>query len=91
MLGASTSQTRRERTSHVTAVRLSAEELDELMLVRDGFCSVSEVSLPSFAQDDEVVDLEGAVVARFVEGEFEFADEDSRPFAWLYGQRRSSS
>ncbi|GAA3686573.1 adenylyl-sulfate kinase [Yimella lutea] len=75
----------------MTAVRLSAEELDELMLVRDGFCSVSEVSLPSFAQDDEVVDLEGAVVARFVEGEFEFADGDSRPFAWLYGQRRSSS
>lgn len=69
----------------MTAVRLSAAELDELMLVRDGFCSVSEVSLPSFAQDDEVVDLEGAVVARFVEGEFEFAAEDGRPFPQLYG------
>lgn len=72
-------------------VRLSPEQLDELMLVRDGFCAVDEVDLPELSDGDQVVDLEGAVVARWVDGGLTFAQEDGRPFASLYGFARWSS
>lgn len=69
-------------------IRLDAAALDELMLVRDGFASLAQVDLPPFADGDEVVDLEGAVVGRFVGGEFDWETEDSRPFAGLYSAPR---
>lgn len=66
-------------------IRLGAAALDELMLVRDGWATLTQVDLPAFAEGDEVLDLEGAVVGRFAGGEFDWETEDSRPFAELYG------
>ena len=67
-----------------SVIRLSPDQLDELMLVRDGFCSAADLAL-SMPDGAVFVDLEGAVVASVVDGGLEFAAEDGRPFAQLYG------
>ncbi|NHN56583.1 adenylyl-sulfate kinase [Calidifontibacter sp. DB0510] len=72
-------------TLATTTVRLDADALDELMLVRDGLLPVTEVELPQLVEGAQFVDLEGVVVATVEAGELRWGTDDSRAFAGLYG------
>ncbi len=70
-------------------VQVSAQQLDELALLRLGL--VSRVDLPSFTEGDVVLDLEGAPYATFRDGRFDWHPDESLPFAELYTRTTTAS